>query len=117
MTPAYRYGLAVNRVVDADTLKVDIDVGFSMLKRTTLRLAGVDAPELRSETGKAACTFTGQWLNARLPGTLIVETIKGPRTQDKFGRWLGVIYDSAGACLNEDLIAAGYARTIGRGAR
>jgi micrococcal nuclease len=39
----------VAKVVDGDTVDLDLDLGFSITLRQRVRLIGVDAPELRSQ--------------------------------------------------------------------
>ena len=38
----------VNRVVDGDTIDVTIDLGFDLMKKERVRVAGVDTPEKRT---------------------------------------------------------------------
>jgi micrococcal nuclease len=46
----YMYRLeALAKVVDGDTLDLDLDLGFSMVLRQRVRLLGLDAPEIRSK--------------------------------------------------------------------
>jgi endonuclease YncB( thermonuclease family) len=46
----YVYRLkAVAKVVDGDTLDLDLDLGFSLVLRQRVRLLGLDAPEIRSK--------------------------------------------------------------------
>ena len=45
----YEYKAIVDRVVDGDTIDVDIDLGFSTtLTKQRVRLAGIDTPESRT---------------------------------------------------------------------
>ena len=45
----YEYRSVILRVVDGDTVDVDIDLGFDiMLKKQRIRLYGVDTPESRT---------------------------------------------------------------------
>jgi len=49
MMKAFVYNAVVTRVVDGDTVDVDIDLGFSViLKKQRIRLLGVDTPEKRT---------------------------------------------------------------------
>ena len=57
----YEYNVKVTRVVDGDTVDVDIDLGFGMIyKKQRVRLHGIDTPESRTRDleekkyGKAA---------------------------------------------------------------
>jgi micrococcal nuclease len=40
---------ALAKVVDGDTLDLDLDLGFSLVLRQRVRLYGLDAPEIRSK--------------------------------------------------------------------
>ena len=44
----YTYNVEIRRVVDGDTIDVTIDLGFSVLIKERVRLAGVDTPESRT---------------------------------------------------------------------
>ena len=45
----YRYKVYVTRVVDGDTVDVDIDLGFGMIyKKQRVRMMGIDTPESRT---------------------------------------------------------------------
>ena len=45
----YQYNCRIVRVVDGDTVDVDIDLGFDVwLKKQRIRLYGVDTPESRT---------------------------------------------------------------------
>ena len=44
----YEYKAKITRVVDGDTLKALVDVGFNMHHDVTLRLFGIDCPEVRT---------------------------------------------------------------------
>lgn len=78
----YVYNATVTRVVDGDTLDLDVDLGFSVHYRTSVRLLGCNARELSQDGGKEARDN----LRALLPvGTAVtVATVKA----DKYGgRW------------------------------
>ena len=45
----YHYKAKLLRVVDGDTIDVDIDLGFDVwLRKQRIRLAGIDTPESRT---------------------------------------------------------------------
>ena len=45
----YLYKCVVTRVIDGDTVDVDVDLGFDVwLKKQRVRLAGIDTPESRT---------------------------------------------------------------------
>ena len=46
MEPAYRYRAKLVRVVDGDTIDLDIDLGFYIRITERVRLEGVNTPEI-----------------------------------------------------------------------
>ena len=88
----YIYKASLIRVVDGDTVEIIIDQGFSNFTKQTMRLYGIDAPEMRTEAGKAARAWLWgalQPLEAIYVQTIQLET-KAKR--DKYGRFLAVLY-------------------------
>lgn len=104
----YEYRAKVLRVVDGDTLHLDVDLGCDTHIRMTVRLHGVDCPERVTEAGLAATSFVLLWLDEHAGDTrqVVLYTTKDKR--EKYGRYLGEIYAS-GHCLNQDLIDNGHA--------
>jgi len=84
----YTYRAIVERIVDGDTLRVSVDLGFGVwLHDITVRLFGIDAPERDTEAGRTA----SERLRVRLKDQeIVLQTIKD-RT-GKYGRWLGIVY-------------------------
>ena len=108
----YEYTATVVRVVDGDTVDVDISLGFGVSCRQLLRLVGIDAPERRGDekvAGLAATAFLESLLAAQ--ASLSCRTLKD-RT-GKYGRYLAVLLglDADGnVCdLNQMMIAGGHA--------
>jgi len=91
----YEYRAYVNRVVDGDTVDVDIDLGFGvMLKDERVRIMGIDTPE--SRTSDKVEKIFGLASKERLKELLGKETIlktqinkDGEDMKGKFGRILG----------------------------
>ena len=101
----------INRVIDGDTIDVDIDLGFSITITQRVRLQGIDAAETRTkdlvekEKGLAA----KEWLEKELAreGEWIIETKK----EDKYGRILGTLYLVGDpVTLNERMLNEGIAK-------
>lgn len=70
-------------VLDGDTVRLDLDLGWrTWLKSEPCRLDGIDAPELPTESGKAA----REYLRKLLPPGEVV-WVEGTK-RDKFGRIL-----------------------------
>jgi micrococcal nuclease len=88
----YEYRCAVLRVVDGDTVDVDIDLGFGVwLRNERVRIMGIDTPESRTSDdvekifGLAAKKRLGEILGE----TAILRTQKPGKSDEKFGRILG----------------------------
>jgi micrococcal nuclease len=103
----------VLKVVDGDTIDVDIDLGFSISYSQRLRLAGIDTPESRT-TDKFEKTLgieSKDYLKHKLKDAkdVVVRTEK-PDSSEKYGRILGWVYvDGNTKSLNEQMIEDGYA--------
>jgi micrococcal nuclease len=103
----------VLKVVDGDTIDVDIDLGFSISYSQRLRLAGIDTPESRT-TDKFEKTLgleSKEYLKSKLKDSkdIVVKTEK-PDSSEKYGRILGWVYVNGDTkSLNEQMIEDGYA--------
>ena len=85
----YTYKVDVTRVVDGDTVDVDVDLGFGMIyKKQRVRLKGIDTPESRTRDleEKFYGLLSKQFLKDILEGreVQLVSHDKG-----KFGRIIG----------------------------
>lgn len=98
----YEYTAKLVRVIDGDTVVLDVDFGFHMRGLLTFRLYGINTPE-RGETGWASATA---YLTERLDRTtdLRIRTHKG----QTFGRWLATLYDGEHS-INDELVEHGFA--------
>lgn len=107
MQPPYRYRAVVGRVVDGDTIDVDVDMGFRAWRMSErLRLAGINAPETRGAERPEGLAAKA-WIEERLaPGAeIVIDTEKDP---DAFGRWIATIWLD-GVDLNASMVEAGHA--------
>ena len=101
---------AVVKVVDGDTL--DIDIPDGNYNHTRIRLWGVDTPETKDPRtgpmyfGKEASDFATQKALGKQV-TIYLEKEKKPR--DKYHRLLAYIQLPDGTFLNEVLLSEGYA--------
>ncbi len=109
----YEYRVTNIRVVDGDTVDVDIDLGFGVwMKKQRIRLYGIDTPESRTKDkiekvfGLAAKKRLEEILS--MSDDIVLRSVKDIR--GKFGRILGdfVVYDLAGTC-GDLLCAEGHA--------
>jgi micrococcal nuclease len=103
----------VLKIVDGDTIDVDIDLGFDISFTSRVRLAGIDTPESRTTDKKEKAL--GLEVKQRLKDVLsksssVVIRTEKPDSTEKYGRILGWIFiDGAEKSINEALIADGYA--------
>ena len=102
----YEYSCKIIRVVDGDTVDVDIDLGFNhWIHGERIRLFGVDCPECRSRNkeekaaGLAAKNFVKGLLHDG--GTYTLTT----KEKGKFGRYLGVIMLNDNTSVNAALVS------------
>ena len=100
----------VTKVVDGDTL--DIDIPDGNYNYTRIRLWGIDTPETKDPRtgpmyfGKEASDFAMQKALGKKV-TIYLEKEKNPR--DKYHRLLAYIQLPDGKFLNEELLSEGYA--------
>ena len=109
----------VTRVVDGDTIDVEVAVWPGLFARTAIRLVGMDAPELfhpRCPEEQALAQHARDSLVALLPPGRQVWLLR-PHT-DKFGgRMDARVLLSDGTDIAERQIAAGLAKPYGGGTR
>ena len=103
----------VKKIVDGDTIDVVIDLGFSILFESRVRLAGIDTPESRTtdKMEKALGLESKKYLESRIKAAknVVIKTEKLD-SSEKYGRILGWIYlDGEGNSLNTEMIEKGYA--------
>jgi micrococcal nuclease len=103
----YEYSGTILKVVDGDTVHAELDLGLDVRLRTTLRLAGINAPELSTKAGPVARSYLQGLLASERP--LVVRTVKDKR--EKYGRYLAWIFKGGvgDVSVNEQMIEAGQA--------
>ena len=116
----------INRVLDGDTIDVNIDLGFDLYKKERVRVAGVDTPEKRTRDleEKALGIDATNWLKKKLEDTIAgdgdelairTELVGG---MGKYGRLLGWLYiNEDTVSLNEQMITEGYAHAYDGGTK
>jgi micrococcal nuclease len=110
----YEYRIKkVLKVVDGDTIDVDIDLGFNISYTQRVRLAGIDTPESRTKDAREKAL--GLEVKDKLKKAIdaakdVVVKTELPDSSEKYGRILGWVYlDGATKSINEQLIDEGYA--------
>ena len=90
----WRFIARVVRIVDADTIDVEVDVGFRIWVHERIRLADVNAWEMRGPErvkGKEATAFVERLCPVGTEVT--IQTIK----RGKYGRWIAHVWFPIGA--------------------
>jgi micrococcal nuclease len=107
------YVKKVSKVVDGDTIDVDIDLGFDISFSSRVRLAGIDTPESRTTDkiekalGLEAKAFLKNAIDSAK--TYVIKTEKID-SSEKYGRILGWLFlDGSDRSINEEMILAGHA--------
>lgn len=104
----YEYKCVIERVVDGDTVDIMIDLGFNIYRKERIRLARIDAPELRTKEGKAV----KKHLKSKIEG---FEALVRTRNKDRYGRYIGEIIMSEDIMLesvSDYLVKEGMAKYV-----
>lgn len=104
----YTYFCTVDRVIDGDTVVVTIDLGLHIKVTKTVRLLGINAPEMNIPEGPLA----KEYLISILPKITVIQTVLD--RDDKYGRLLGTLYDQTilGRNVNKAMLDAGHAKVM-----
>ena len=108
----YEYKCKIRKVVDGDTVDIDIDLGFNVwLNDERVRVMGIDTPESRTRDkvekifGLAAKERVKKFVET---DDIVLVTQKYD-AKGKFGRILGDLRNSHGDLLTSTLIEEGHA--------
>ena len=82
----FTYKAEVEKIVDGDTLRVVVDLGFGFKTRQYLRLRGLDCPEMDTPEGKKASEFVRNKIKTS------DEIILTSSRSDKYDRYLADVY-------------------------
>jgi micrococcal nuclease len=108
----YQYKIKkINRIIDGDTVDLDIDLGFGLTLSQKVRLKGINTPETKTLNieEKSKGLEAKEWLKKELSHKKewIIETNK----EDKYGRILGTIYSvGESISINEKMLNEGIAK-------
>lgn len=108
----YEYQARIVHIVDADTVDLEIDLGFDVHIKQRVRLAGIDAPERFTDEGRAATKwlmdFVG-WMAPRGHSYPSV-TIRSEKvlSKGKYGRYIAHVYRGRDE-ISKAMVDAGHA--------
>ena len=102
----YQYKCKINKVLDGDTVAIDLDLGFNIiLANQHVRMAGVDTPESRTtnKEEKPRGLLSKKKLAEKLPvgSWQKINTLRADSNDDKFGRILGEFILEDGTNVNQ----------------
>lgn len=83
----YTYRVSSYRVVDGDTLEVTLDLGFNTFRKEKVRLARINAPEMKTEAGPISKTYLSNLLADKV---ITVQTKKDEK--DRYGRYIAEVW-------------------------
>jgi endonuclease YncB( thermonuclease family) len=112
----------LERVIDGDTYYMLIDLGYSTYGRHSIRLLGVDAPELFSgvpaerEKGREAREFAAAWFAEHSTHTPVGQEdwpfiVRTEKDHTSFNRYVADIYCWEGHHLAQALLWSNHAQT------
>ena len=108
----FQYNATLNRVIDGDTVKLNVDLGFNVSVIIDFRLLGINAPEVKGNTKPAGLASTAHLSLLLSQGTLTITSFL-PLKTDKYGRWLADITvtrpDKTTFSINQQMITDGFA--------
>lgn len=114
----YQYEAQIKRVVDGDTLVLDIDLGFHVKIEETVRLARINTPDILNTGANGIEDPAKDYILRNCPpGSVCVVTII---RAEKYGRWLADLLFLPGEfqrekimqcprVLNDELVREGLA--------
>jgi len=105
----YSYKCLVERVIDGDSVVGIVDLGFGLKQKMTLRLFGINAPEIRGKQ-KADGLVSKDWLQIQVEAQEVtIQTIKDRR--GKYGRILAIIHHK-GVEINKQMVDLELAKYV-----
>lgn len=83
------YPVVAYRVIDGDTIEVVLDLGFDLQKKASVRLAGINTPEIRGEEREDGLAVKAQVVEYLAGKNLVCQWL----SKGKYaGRFIGRLY-------------------------
>lgn len=105
MTRTWTVPATVLRIVDGDTIRLELDLGWRITLTANCRIIGINAPEMDTPEGKAAKAYAA----TLLPIDAEVEFVS--TALDKYGRPLGHLHRN-GLDFGSLMLTAGHAKVL-----
>lgn len=105
----YEYNAKVVRIVDGDTIELDVDVGFRWGFQENFRFSKIDTAEIfrpRNRAERVHGIEAANWLKSRILGKdILIKTTK----DGKYGRWI-IDFWLDGVDIQEEMILLGFSK-------
>jgi micrococcal nuclease len=108
----YYYNAVVLRVVDGDTLDLEISLGMNVCIKERIRIRGINAPETYGVKKESEEYQKGMVTKNRLIDLILGEKVQIHTHKDKkgkYGRYIADVYLVDGTSVGETLIKEGLA--------
>lgn len=102
----YEYKATIIKVTDGDTVIAEVSLGFRISVEITIRLAGINAPEVRGAQRLKGIEARDFLRSKVLMKNVLIKTYKDKT--EKYGRWLADIWMD-GVNINQEMIINGHA--------
>ena len=86
----YTYNAQVIRVVDGDTAELDVDLGFDVHFRISVRFKGYNSPELHGPNKAAGLAAKDELISLLTGHSIVIKTDK--LHSQSFSRYLATVY-------------------------
>lgn len=105
----YLYKAKILSVYDGDTVTALVDLGFHIQIEIKVRLFGINTAEVRGEERAQGLLAKARVVELVLGKEVVIKTFKDK--QEKYGRWLGVIFlpDNLNKSINDMLVEEAFA--------
>uniref|UniRef100_UPI00321804D6 thermonuclease family protein n=1 Tax=uncultured Draconibacterium sp. TaxID=1573823 RepID=UPI00321804D6 len=113
----YKYKATISRVVDGDTMDIDIDLGFKITTHQRIRLQGINTPETYnvkkdSEEYKKG-TLAKEFVIQRITTNNNEAIIETEKDTGKYGRYIATVWLADNpVSLNQELVDKGFAQKV-----
>lgn len=104
MNSFYTYNARIIKVIDGDTIDLEVDLGFDITMNMRVRMYGINAPEMNTPAGPLA----KQFLQDMLPLDAQVLMHSKKDKTDKYGRYLAIV-ENDGIVTNDKMVQHGHA--------
>ena len=103
----YVYRATIMKIVDGDTVDVQVDMGFDTFQNMCIRLFGINTPELRSKSidERIKAQEAKKFVQDKIPvgSKIYIETFKDKK--GKYGRYLANIYEDRPGVAETEILA------------